>query len=94
MNTFAIVFSIISLIACLFIFGTYFCLSIWRLPSFLIILLLIFSDFIYAIGTLIMWTNTEFLYEKQRCLTQSFLQQWSNISQISWTTVMAIILFS
>ena len=72
--------SIISLIPTVITLATYSCLDVLRYPSFKIIFCLIFTDLVYAIGNLVVWSDPDTLFDKHRCWVQAFFHEWSNLS--------------
>ena len=92
-NSVSIAFSLCSLVASGAIFATYFCLGLARAPSFRVILLLVCSDMLYALQALFLWTDPDRLYNRGLCVAQAFFSNFSNLAQLGWTSVMALILF-
>ena len=85
--------AILSIIGSLAIFVTYIWFKLYRIPSFKVIILLCIADFIQAIQALLLGQDRSNLFDKARCLTQAFLNNWSNLCQLGWTFVMAYILY-
>lgn len=86
--------SLVSIMGSLLIISSYFLFALYKFSPFRVILFLTFADLLYSICRLIMWDNQMNLFDEARCYTQAFLETWATFSQLGWTMVIAIMIFS